>query len=183
MAYILVVDDDPAVRGMIRAILEDIGHEIEEAKIRRTADLEGRKENLDAELGEKDKRFEEKQEQEKAQATSDLEVAKQGIEALKLVKEAKSEAKTRDAQLDIDMEKQLLELRGGADMQALLATLDGEQADRLMKLAEMQMREGMTPEKALAFVAEKSPEHFAPAVADVLKAKFGGDSSSTELKE
>ena len=31
MAYILVVDDDAAVRGIIRAFLEGAGHEIEEA--------------------------------------------------------------------------------------------------------------------------------------------------------
>ena len=31
MAYILVVDDDPAVREMIRTVLENAGHEIEEA--------------------------------------------------------------------------------------------------------------------------------------------------------
>ena len=31
MAYILVVDDDPAVREVIRTFLKDTGHEIEEA--------------------------------------------------------------------------------------------------------------------------------------------------------
>ncbi len=32
MAYILVVDDDPVVRGIVRTLLENAGHEIEEAR-------------------------------------------------------------------------------------------------------------------------------------------------------
>lgn len=31
MAYILVIDDDPAIRGIIRRILENAAHEVEEA--------------------------------------------------------------------------------------------------------------------------------------------------------
>ncbi len=58
-------------------------------------------------------------------------------------------------------------------MQALLATLSGEQADRLLKLSEMQMRQGMTAEQSMAFIAEKAPDYFAPAVAEALRAKFG----------
>jgi hypothetical protein len=62
-------------------------------------------------------------------------------------------------------------MRGDASLQALLATLNGEQADRLMKFAELEMRKGLSPEQAMALFAEKSPE-IAPAVADALKAKY-----------
>ncbi len=152
--------------------IEEVGYELEEKRIRAEANREERKKSLGAELEEGGERGAHQREQEQDQAASDLEVAKQGVEALKLVKQAKNEAAALDEQLKIDVEKQLLEIRGGADMQALLATLSGEQAERLMKLTEMKMREGMTPEQSMAFVAEQSPEDFGPAVADALKAKF-----------
>lgn len=163
--------------------IEQVGYELEEKKIRGEADREESVKNLDADLVEGVKRGDHQRGQEQAQATSDLEVAKQGIEALKLVKQAKNEANLLDEQLKIDVEKQLLEMRGGADMQALLATLSGEQADRLMKLTEMKMREGMTSEQSLAFIAEQAPENFGPAVAEALKAKFGQGNSPEETEK
>lgn len=143
-------------------------------RIERSADIESRKEYLDAELEENQKRFGLKQTQNVEQANTALEEAKLGVEALKLVKEAKHQAARREADLALEVEKHQLELRGSASVQSLLATLTGEQADRVMKLAEMQMRQGMTAEQSLAFIAEKSAEHFAPAVAEALKAKFTG---------
>jgi len=41
----------------------------------------------------------------------------------------------------------------------------------VLKLAELEMRRGLSAEQALALVAEKSPE-IAPAVADALRAKY-----------
>jgi len=146
--------------------------EIEEARMRRKADLESRNEYLAAELEESQKRFALKQTQDVERAKTALAEAQLGIEALKLVKDAKHEARVKEADLELEMEKHKLELRGNASMQALLATLSGEQAANVLKLAEMEMRRGMTAEQSLAFVAEKSSEHFAPAVAEALKAKF-----------
>jgi hypothetical protein len=71
----------------------------------------------------------------------------------------------------VEIEAQRLKLRGAADVKALLATLEGEKADRILKLAELEMRKGLSVEQALALVAEKSPE-IAPAVADAMKAKY-----------
>jgi len=158
--------------------LEHVESELKEARVRRAAELEGRRDYVGAELEENERRAALKQAQEKAQAATDLEVARQGIEALKAVKAAKHEARARESQLDIEIERQLLDLRGGAQMQALLATLSGEQADRLLKLSEMQMRQGMTAEQSMAFIAEKAPDYFAPAVAEALRAKFGQESRS-----
>jgi hypothetical protein len=148
--------------------------EIAEQRMRRKADLESRNDYLAAELEESQKRFGLKQTQDVERAKTALEEAKLGVEALKLVKEAKHEARVKEADLELELEKHKLELRGNASMQALLATLSGEQAANVLKLAEMQMRQGMSAEQSLAFVAEKSAEHFAPAVAEALKAKFAG---------
>lgn len=116
-------------------------------------------------------RFQDAQVQQVGQARTDLEVAKQGIEALKLVKQVKLETREKEEKLDLELEAGRLQLRGNASMQALLATLDGEKADRILKLAELEMRKGLSVEQALALVAEKSPE-IAPAIAEAMRAKY-----------
>jgi hypothetical protein len=117
-------------------------------------------------------RFEFGQQQQVRQSQTDLEVARTGIEALKLVKQVKFEARQKDEALDIQMEQERLKLRGNASVRALLATLTGEQADRVLKLAEIEMRKGLTPEQSLALIAEKSPE-IAPAIAQAIQARAG----------
>lgn len=155
-------------------IEENLRQELEKRRIEREADIENRKVYLEAELEENQKRFGLRQTQSVEQSRTALEEAKLGVEALKLVKEAKHEAHRREADLALEVEQHQLELRGNASLQALLATLSGEQAANVLKLTEMQMRQGMSAEQSLAFVAEKNAEHFAPAVAEALKAKFAG---------
>ena len=116
-------------------------------------------------------RFNEAQGQQVNQAKTDLEVAKQGIDALRLVQQAKHDARERAEKLDLEIEASRLQLRGSANMQALLATIDGEKGDRILKLAELEMRKGLSVEQAMAMVAEKAPE-IAPAVADAMRAKY-----------
>jgi hypothetical protein len=157
--------------------------DLELRKRQRAAEIEARKDHLEAELEENQKRFGLKQTQSVAQSESDLEVARRGIEALKLVKEAKHEAAVKEKDLELEVEKHRLELRSNASLQGLLATLSGEQADRVLKLAELEMRKGMTPEQSLAYVAEKAPDYFAPAVASALKAKFAGPQASSERED
>jgi len=127
-------------------------------------------------------RFGTAQEQQVTQAKTDLEVAKQGIEALKLVKQAKLEGKKAEDEHDMAMEAQRLQLRGSASMQALVATLDGEKADRILKLAELEMRKGLSVEQAMALVAEKSPE-IAPAIAAAMRAKYAKGQEDAAPKE
>lgn len=105
------------------------------------------------------------------QGDVDLQVAIKGVEALKAVQAAKLEAKRKEEEIKIEVERELIKLRGDAPLQALLATVPVEQADRLLKLAELQMRQGLSPEQALALVAERSPE-LAPVIAEALKAKY-----------
>ena len=140
-------------------------------------DIEKRKLQFGEDQRQQRERFGVAQEQQVSQAKTDLEVAQQGIEALKLVKEAKRQAREKEEALDLKFEAERIKLRGEANLQGLLATLTGEQADRVLKLAELEMRKGMSPEQALALVAEKSPE-IAPAVAEALKARADGCKSN-----
>lgn len=155
----------------------EIVNRLDEQRLRHQSEIadamnavELRKVQFAEDMRQQRERFHSGQEQQVVQAKTDLEVAKQGIEALKLVKGAKLESKKAEDQHEVAMEAERLKLRGAADIKALLATLDGEKADRLLKLAELEMRKGLSVEQAMAMIAEKSPE-IAPAVAEVMRAK------------
>jgi hypothetical protein len=121
-----------------QAELGDARHELELGRLRFEEDMRQQRE-----------RFRAGQEQQVDQAKTDLAVAEQGIAALRAVRGAKLEIKAQEEALATKLEAERLELRGKASMQGLLATLSGEQADRLLKLAEMEMRRGMSAEQAL----------------------------------
>lgn len=142
-----------------QSALADAQHGLEVNRLKFEEDIRQQKE-----------RFGVGQEQQVSQAQTDLEVAKQGIEAMKAVKSAKLEHRAQEEELATKVEADRLELRGTASLQGLLATLSGEQADRVLKLAELEMRKGLSAEQALAMIAEKSPE-IAPAVAKAIKAR------------
>lgn len=150
---------------------QKLRHQSELADVQ--AELEQNRARFEEDMRQQKERFKTGQEQQKEQAKTDLEVAKQGIEAMKAVKAAKLEAKAAENEIEIEAEAKRLELRGNASLQSLLATLSGEQADRVLKLAELEMRKGLSPEQALAMIAEKSPE-IAPAVADAIQARERG---------
>lgn len=155
----------------------EIVNRLDEQRLRHQSEIadamnavELRKVQFAEDMRQQRERFQTGQEQQVTQARTDLEVAKQGIEALRLVKGAKLEAKKAEDQHDVAMEAERLKVRGAADIRALLATVEGEKADRLLKLAELEMRRGLSVEQAMALIAEKSPE-IAPAVAEVMRAK------------
>jgi hypothetical protein len=139
--------------------------------------LELNRTKFEEDLRQQKLRFAAGQEQQISQATTDLEVARQGIQALNLVNEAKLENRRKHEELTNKLEAERLKLRGDASLQALLATISGEQAERVLKLAELEMRKGLSAEQALALVAEKSPE-IAPAVAAALSARYSGTTKS-----
>lgn len=156
----------------------EILNRLDEQKLKHSSEIadamnriELRKVEFAEDMRQQRERFGTAQEQQVAQAKTDLEIAKQGIEALKLVKQTKLDSKKQEDQHEVAMEAERLKLRGAADVKALLATLEGEKADRILKLAELEMRKGLSVEQALALVAEKSPE-IAPAVADAMRAKY-----------
>jgi len=168
----------------------EIANRLDEQKLRHQAEIadavhgvELRKVEFAEDMRQQRERFGTAQEQQVVQAKTDLEVAKQGIEALKLVKSAKLEGKKAEDAHELAMEAQRLQLRGSASMQALVATLDGEKADRILKLAELEMRKGLSVEQAMAMVAEKSPE-IAPAIAAAMQAKYAkGPAGEPSAKE
>lgn len=154
-----------------QSALADAQHGLEVNRLQFEEDIRQQKE-----------RFAVGQEQQVSQAQTDLEVAKQGIEAMKAVKAAKLAHKASEEELATKVEADRLELRGNASLQGLLATLSGEQADRVLKLAELEMRKGLSAEQALAMIAEKSPE-IAPSVAKAIKARNaagGGNQAANE---
>lgn len=174
------------IRQDYEARRSEILNRLDEQKLRHQSEIadamnriELRKVEFTEDMRQQRERFAAAQDQQVGQAKTDLEVAKQGVEALKLVKQAKFESKKQEDEHDVAMESERLKLRGSADIKALLATLDGEKADRLLKLAELEMRKGLSVEQAMAMVAEKSPE-IAPAVAEAMRAKYtkGKDASA-----
>ncbi len=148
---------------------QKLKHESEFAEV--AAEIERNKLRFEEDLRQQKARFGTGLDQQVAQAKTDLEVAQLGIGALKAVKDAKLQARAKEEALNNQLESERLKMRGDASLQALLSTLSGEQADRVLKLAELEMRKGLSPEQALAMIAEKSPE-IAPSVADALKAKY-----------
>lgn len=156
----------------------EIINRLDEQKLRHQSEIsdavhgiELRRAEFAEDMRQQHERFNAAQGQQAVQAKTDLEVARQGIEALKLVKQAKIEGRKQEDEQDLHVEAERLKLRGSASLQALLSTLSGEQADRVLKLAELEMRKGLSVEQAMAMVAEKSPE-IAPAIAEAMRAKY-----------
>jgi hypothetical protein len=79
----------------------------------------------------------------------------------------------------LDAEERKLKIRGEASMKALLSTLTGEQAERLLKLAELEMRKGATEEQAFALIFQKTTD-IPPALLDALKSRVSEEGRSAE---
>jgi len=159
--------------------LRDVGHDLAKRELR-----------FQREQAEARSRGELGREQQLSQAEVDRAIALKNAEAARLkgleglalareVEKFKQERREGDNTSDVKLLEQKLALFGSASKQALLATLTDEQADRVLKLAELEMRQGLSAEQALAMVAEKSPE-IAPAVADALKARYTTPQSDEE---
>jgi len=148
---------------------QKLGHESEILAVRN--DVQKSAIHFEEDVRQQKVRFGVGQDQQVSQARTDLAVGETGIELLRKVNEEKLEKRRKDEDLNKEVEAGQLQMRGDASLQALLSTLSGEQADRLLKFAELEMRKGLSAEQALAMVAEKSPE-ISPAVAEALKAKY-----------
>lgn len=187
--FVQAAENETQVEGLrldYEARRTEILHRLDEQKLQHQnalADaqhgLEVNRLQFEEDIRQQRERFKAGQEQQVEQSQTDLEVAKSGIEALKIVKQAKFEAKQSEDQHNLEMEAEQLKVRGAADMRALLATIDGEKADRILKLAELEMRKGLSVEQAMAMVAEKTPE-IAPEIASVMQAKNTKDADASE---
>jgi hypothetical protein len=122
------------------------------------------------------------QKQQKMQAVTDRKVGEEGLALLRQTLELKLKTREAAENLALRAEAERLRLRGGASLQALLATLSGEQGDRVLRLAELEMRRGATEEQVLAFILEKAPE-IGPAIAEALKTKYGRGQARLETTE
>ena len=142
--------------------------EIEEA--RRRGDLGREQQKEQAEL---DRRLQVDQSQ------TDLESGKKGLELAAAAQKFKDDREKNREELNLRVLREKMEIFSTANDQALLAVLSQEQADRILKLAELKMRQGLSAEQALALVAEKSPE-IAPAVAAALSAKYSAGKPAKE---
>ena len=130
------------------------------------------------------RRFGASLEQQKQQAITDREVGEQGIALLRQTVQAKLEARAGEEELALKMEERRLQMRGGASLQALLSTLTGEQADRVLKLAELEMRKGATEHQALALIFQQSTDlHLPPALMEAIKNKLPHDIKEASPQE
>ncbi|PYL60178.1 MAG: hypothetical protein DMF24_10895 [Verrucomicrobia bacterium] len=117
------------------------------------------------------RRFGASLEQQHRQAITDRKVGEEGLALLRQTVAAKLQAREAEEDLALKVEAKRLQMRGDASMKALLSTLSGEQADRVLKLAELEMQRGATAHQALALVFQSSPD-IPPALADALKARL-----------
>jgi hypothetical protein len=116
-------------------------------------DLQARRLVFDADLAEQATRFEAGQQQQLAQGRTAEQLAESGLGLFEKTQRVKHEAVRRDAFLRLEIEERQLQLRGSASMQALLSTFGGEHADRLLRLAELEMLKGRTVEQSMAIVS------------------------------
>lgn len=158
-----------------RSQLADVAHELEVRGQRFAKDLEEARARGD--FGRHEQRQQAAVDRELAHeaAKNATDVATEGLKAWKMVEAAKAERDRARNDEDLRLKRETLELFGQAETRTLLTLLSGEQADRVLKLAELEMRQGMSEEKALAMVAEKAPE-MAPAIAEALKARYQAQS-------
>lgn len=143
---------------------------------------------FEADLGEAQKRAAQSRElvQEQAmvdaftqelKAETDVKSAGMHWELAQKIKEDKARIAAAEERRNLDALREKVDIMSKASHSTLLAVLGGEQADRILKLAELEMRSGLGAEEALAMVVEKSPD-IAPAIAEALKAKYTGRASS-----
>jgi RNA polymerase subunit RPABC4/transcription elongation factor Spt4 len=168
------------LRGIAVRVVDCTGPAMERLRERQTEiaraivyvrhELEISRLKFDEEIAQNKIRFELSQEQKVAQSRTDLDTAKAGVEALRLVKQAKLDAFAREEAIKTEAEAARLKIREAAGIKALLASIEGAQGDRLLKFAELEMRRGLSAEQALAMVADKNPD-IAPTVAAALRAR------------
>jgi len=148
---------------------QKLQHHSQIADVRHEIDINRAK--FEEEFRQSQQRFGATLEQQQRQAITDRKVGEEGLALLRQTVKAKLEARAGEEDLALKMEEKRLRLRGDASMQALLATLSGEQADRLLKLAELEMRKGATEQQAFALVFQQSTD-LPPALRDAIRAKL-----------
>ena len=101
----------------------------------------------------------------------DVRQARDGLGLLKDVKDIEHE----EDQRKLELERQALEQRSKATVEALISITDGPAAERLAELEKLRQRQSMTPEQILALAAEASP-----AAAQALAKKYEAEGRLSE---
>jgi hypothetical protein len=89
------------------------------------------------------------------------------------IRQSKALQKMEEDKHELEMQRERRNIFEGASPATLVALVPDQQGERIVKIAELEVRKGLGAEESLAMVAEKSPE-IAPAVAEALKAKHSG---------
>ncbi|MEY5026566.1 MAG: hypothetical protein RLZZ244_2094 [Verrucomicrobiota bacterium] len=184
----VVVQEYDLRRAEIQGRIDEqkLKHESELAEV--SIEIQKRVLRLDADLSEAQKRAAQSRELVREQAKveaftqelkSETDVKSAGMhwDLARKIKEDKARIAAEEERRNLEGLREKVNIMGGASHATLLAVLGGEQADRILKLAELEMRRGLGAEEALALVVEKSPE-IAPAIAEALKAKYAGRAAS-----
>ncbi len=116
-----------------------------------------------------------------AEAATDLAVARTGVEALVAVETAKRAARAERERLDLALERERVATRGAASIPALLTTLEGPCADRLLRVWELELRRGLNPEQALAVLADRDPE-WAKVLAELARTRRSSPAGERESR-
>jgi hypothetical protein len=151
--------------------MDVVTHEIEIEGIKSDAAREEAKKDFDAKI---EAFLKKKDAQRKAEAEDSDEDIRQARAAVDL------REKTQQVELDRrekedELEARRLQERSKASAQALISILDGDAADRIMKLEDLRAKEKLTPDQIIAMTAATSPQ-----VAQVLAEKYKAEAAINE---
>ena len=100
----------------------------------------------------------------------DVRQARDGLDLLDRVKDIEFKDDRRRAELDVEVERQRLEQRSKATVEALLSIVDSTAGDHLAELEKLRVKQNMSPEQILTLTADASPK-WAEALAERYKAQ------------
>lgn len=166
-------------RHQHEGLLRDVEHELQVRGRKFTVEIEEARRRGDLGREQQEKQAELDRQSQVKQSETDLASGKKGLELAEAAQKFKDGRRQAEVDMNLRELREKMEIFSTANEQALLAVLTAEQADRILKLAELKMRQGLSAEQALALVAEKSPE-IAPAVAAALSAKYGAGKAAGE---
>jgi len=141
-------------------------HQIEVEGIKNDAAREEARKDLDAKVEAFLKRKDAQRKAEAEDFNEDMRQARDAVELRQKTQQVELERKAGEQKLEAEK----LQERSKASAQALLSILDGDAADRIMKLEELRAKEKLSPDQIIAMTAASSP-HVAQALAEKYKAE------------
>ncbi|MFC1604319.1 SPFH domain-containing protein [Planctomycetota bacterium] len=154
-----------------------LAHQIEIEGIKNDADREEARSDLEAKIENFKLQKQAKREDVVADSETEDHIKRKDIdrdiyearEAVKLREETQRVELARQRE-EHKLEAEKLQERSKASAQALISILDGDAADRIMKLEELRAKEKLSPDQIIAMTASTSP-HVAEVLAEKYKAE------------